>query len=667
MTEKVTDEIREKAKVIAEATGRSEQAIIDDLMDDGIVNLSNEEKKDPTLVEQLKEAAELIATVQSINQQVSDNTVLNGGNNKTEVAVETTLEGDIIDRAIESVQRKADNIKKIAVTLVPVFLLLTGGSMEAIGITNFFGSDDSDDDYDPTYVEYGGCLAPDALNYDPEADYDDGSCYWDDNNGGGGGPPECEPNWWWQNEAIFDHDHDGQGYNNDLRVQVDFQDLNSCNQHMNNGYFEIVIGDDTRIIEQNFHDQYSINEHYLNLPAGEYYVIISYETYDGSSWSGPEAWVTIESEPEIVQGCTDSSADNYNNQATEDDGSCEYPPEECQVVIEDIITTVNDNTVEVAVDINVNENTDCPNNLDLAIVITNDGNDYEYTTFIPATDGVRKHTFQFVYNGFWVPSVSIEEGNQQLAFDDSEAVQVDYQPECDDPYLYSIQEITTSDTFKVAYDPDCPEGSEQDIIVTLSARPHGTDTTLKSVTDSKTIVSAQYDDWSITLSDFVESPHTHYDFTWAMAWQDSNGDYQVDFSNWSNIEYDLPEEPTPCENLNITSESLTLYAYGNDLGIAWNLTHDGPRTNDCFVEVELFFTLYQDGNYYNVSEYSLNPTFLVVNNHDGNQTLIFGPDEVNLFKDLPDGEYEILAKYRIKDTNEASDDHFANKVTISTS
>ena len=53
MIDEVTDEIREKAKVIAEAIGRSEQAIIDDLMHDGIVNLSNEEKKDPSLVEQL--------------------------------------------------------------------------------------------------------------------------------------------------------------------------------------------------------------------------------------------------------------------------------------------------------------------------------------------------------------------------------------------------------------------------------------------------------------------------------------------------------------------------------------------------------------------------------------------------------------------------------------
>ena len=69
------EELEEKAQIIAEATGRTKEAVLEDLLDDGIVNLSNEEKKDASLVEQLKEAAELIATVQNINKQVSDNTV----------------------------------------------------------------------------------------------------------------------------------------------------------------------------------------------------------------------------------------------------------------------------------------------------------------------------------------------------------------------------------------------------------------------------------------------------------------------------------------------------------------------------------------------------------------------------------------------------------------
>jgi transcriptional/translational regulatory protein YebC/TACO1 len=84
-------ELVEKAKIVAEATGRDEQEVLADLLDDGIVNLSNEESKGKDLVTQLKEAAELITTVQSINKEVSENKVLNGGENSTEVKVETTL------------------------------------------------------------------------------------------------------------------------------------------------------------------------------------------------------------------------------------------------------------------------------------------------------------------------------------------------------------------------------------------------------------------------------------------------------------------------------------------------------------------------------------------------------------------------------------------------
>ena len=45
-------------------------------------------------------------------------------------------------------------------------------------------------------------------------------------------------------------------------------------------------------------------------------------TYFGSSNNTNE---TVEPEP--VQGCTDSTATNFESTATEDDGSCEYPPE----------------------------------------------------------------------------------------------------------------------------------------------------------------------------------------------------------------------------------------------------------------------------------------------------------------------------------------------------
>ena len=87
------DELTERAKVLAEATGREESDVLADLLDDGILNNShlNPEKD---LVTQLKEAAALITTVQEINTDISNNKVLNGGENATSVKVETTLEGD---------------------------------------------------------------------------------------------------------------------------------------------------------------------------------------------------------------------------------------------------------------------------------------------------------------------------------------------------------------------------------------------------------------------------------------------------------------------------------------------------------------------------------------------------------------------------------------------
>ena len=170
-----------------------------------------------------------------------------------------------------------------------------------------------------------------------------------------------------------------------------------------------------------------------------------------------------------------------------------------------------------------------------------------------------------------------------------------------------------------------------------------------------------------TLGDFTVEGATHYDFYWIAIWGDLN-DQSIIERSWKNVAFDHPEdepEPQPCENLTITSESLVLTAYGSDISITWNLTHDGPIAEDCYVDIEIFITVYQNGAYYNVSEYHQNPTFRVFNNHDGNQTMFMGSAEIALFNDLPPGTYEILAKYRIEGTSDQSEDHFANSVSIS--
>ena len=165
MTEDI-DDLVEKAKVLAEATGREEADVLADLMDDGVLNDSHKETEKTDLVTQLKEAAELINTVQAINQEVAENKVLNGNGNSTNVEIDTTLEGDIVDRAIESVQRKAENIKKIIILVAPLFLLVGGGgTLEMFGITDFTGDND-EDPYMPdiTTPEIWGCTDWEADN-----------------------------------------------------------------------------------------------------------------------------------------------------------------------------------------------------------------------------------------------------------------------------------------------------------------------------------------------------------------------------------------------------------------------------------------------------------------------------------------------------------------------
>ncbi len=172
-------DLMERARVLADATGRDVADILADLADDGILNDSHRSgEKD--LIAELQDAARLIGAVQQINIAASNNSVLNGGENKTEVTVETTLEGDIVDRAIQNLTTKAENIKKLALIVAPVLLLITGGTMNGLGF--FDGAEDAPDDIYFEDDSYGGCTAWDADNYDEYASWDDGTCYWSDDN-----------------------------------------------------------------------------------------------------------------------------------------------------------------------------------------------------------------------------------------------------------------------------------------------------------------------------------------------------------------------------------------------------------------------------------------------------------------------------------------------------
>lgn len=297
----IDDDLIAKAKLLAEATGRNFKDVLADLEDDGVLNDSNKPKED--LVAQLKEAAELIATVQEINKEVAGNTVLNGGDNKTNVNVETTLEGDIVDRAIESVHRKVQNLKKIAIIIIPVFLLLTGGTMSSMG---FFNSDEAPPEIHDEYNnDYGGCLNYDAQNYDPMASWDDGSCQFDNT------PPPCDSQWEWILHGELRGD-------NNVWIDARFKDMNNCNTPMD-AQITMTLNKDGQYYDEKswnnrFDNEWSVGDQFTDLPPGEYDVEIDAQA-QGSNWhQNVEGDFIIEEQACIPDySSSDSWATTYDN------------------------------------------------------------------------------------------------------------------------------------------------------------------------------------------------------------------------------------------------------------------------------------------------------------------------------------------------------------------
>tara|TARA_R100000908_G_scaffold44253_1_gene20874 strand:+ start:6160 stop:7827 length:1668 start_codon:yes stop_codon:yes gene_type:complete len=291
------DDLTERAKVLAEATGRDESDVLADLLDDGILNNShlNPEKD---LVTQLKEAAALITTVQEINTDISNNKVLNGGDNATSVKVETTLEGDIVDRAIASAQKKAENLKTLIATIIPIFLLITGGSMEAFGVINIF----SDDETTPAQ----------ECNYG--IDWVDWTWVSDELNVFGELWTDCDTN-------------DSDSLDN-MVVMANAFDTGVPSQ-------EWVLGN---IDSFNWYQDSNFHIELGNAPDRELDIWVDLfiqDEFDNGGIPIAQMQITgVEKPVEIVWGCMDSEATNFNPDANEDDGSCEYPVEEpCEVEI----------------------------------------------------------------------------------------------------------------------------------------------------------------------------------------------------------------------------------------------------------------------------------------------------------------------------------------------
>lgn len=224
------EEIQRKAEIVAEATGRKVEDVVIDLLDDGEANFSA------------------------------------GSDSK-----------DMFDVA----QEKAEKVKALIITLMPIIALLGAGGLEGFGIVDVTGwGEDSvwdEDPYDyPEPVRYG-CTDPMADNYDETAEQDDGSCWYE---------PECEWDWQWVDHSWVDQD------NKSLTVEMEFSDVEGCDDAMN-GHFEIILIDendheiDWGEHPDTFYNNYYLEHEFTELDPHTYQVEVNYIDNSGSHWTSP--------------------------------------------------------------------------------------------------------------------------------------------------------------------------------------------------------------------------------------------------------------------------------------------------------------------------------------------------------------------------------------------
>ena len=394
------DSLTERAKVIAKETGRDEADILQDLLDDGIINESN---RPESLVDQLKDAAELIATVQHISKDIEKNTVLNGGDNKTKIKVESTIEGDIVDRAIESVQRKADKLKKLAATLIPILLLLAGGGAESMGWVDFLEGwgEDNEDGY---YIS-------------------------------------CAPSWLYEDESY------SEGQN--IFIVFTFYDDHHCETEID-GHFIIEIysngskSDDGFVNVGYFTDSVDVTYDFTDLDAGTYITEIS--LHEVSCETGvckhADEW-TIEQNPTFsieecadddsdgicnydeIEGCTDDSATNYDSEATDDDGTCTYPESRCEITLYEISMQYNNTSAMVIYDLDCGVTTNNQDGFNVSVQFwadeANTTNTTNYTTDTHYIQGYEEdiHELYLInltaqsYDFYWIAIWTDEEGEDR--------------------------------------------------------------------------------------------------------------------------------------------------------------------------------------------------------------------------------------------------------------
>ena len=263
--------------------------------------------------------------------------------------------------------------------------------------------------------------------------------------------------------------------------------------------------------------------------------------------------ITIEAQP--IYGCTDSEATNYDSMATDNDGSCEYPPDEpCEIEIQNhyrghVANDVEQDAILVAFRV-VPSN--CEDELvEIDVELYQNGYDANYSHWVEVSGDAEytdvSHTFDGVAIGnSWTPRITAsldDEVLEQVLFWGIDVVS--QEPEVCEINLWAINIGTNSTQASVGYDLDCGyedndlEGynvSVQFLVYEIGSTNNSSAQPIVYETRVHYIQGWVEDNRYITLTNFTESNTTHYDFYCYFTWIDGEGVSQMIEQKWINRE-----------------------------------------------------------------------------------------------------------------------------------
>ncbi len=513
--EAITD-LAEKAQVIAEATNRRQEDVLADLLDDGQANMSA------------------------------------GADAATQ---------DFLDKA----QEQAEKLKGLLTTLIPIILLLGGVGAEGLGVldltdwgSNSMWEDDEGPKQPPNSVRWG-CTAYDAANYDPNANEDDGSCYWDNQ-------PPCNPQWY--------YDEYGYVEENNLEVRFAFQDNAGCNIEHFGGHFIITLFESGEQQDQeflrniDFVNGISIEYTFEDLAEGNYHYRVEFhvvECEDGSCEHGDEYYLPstkqfiIES-PEEPEGC-DAYLINQQAYLLEDDSEQDAVRISADVDLVDEEENCDDEQFEITWrlyqdgEVAYEEKT-----FEDGQVSDPDGADYTYHTWDGVSVGTYEpkiilrlngevldekliaHSIDILEQEIWGCTDSEATNYSPDATDDDGSCEYP-EPETCEINLFDIALQTNATHATVSFDLDCGQ-SENDldgynVSVQFLIFPLN-ETSQENIVVYDTClhyIQGYVDDThTITLTNFSDNNTTHYDIYWYAVWIDADDQQQFIEQKWLNRE-----------------------------------------------------------------------------------------------------------------------------------